>query len=327
MTPEPERITFEVERIAFGETGHLEVTGRWYGVRGRRFMRPTLTFKHRSQGNEQRALADLEHKPWAAEDGDEWTAAFPLEVKLEDTAEMELAVAPDITVPLAGGEGATEPGPHRAVKTVTAAPQARSPRIRADPVRGRPREHSPELQRLRERLTVAEESTERERAKREAVGQALEDERRAGRRLRAELGRVRAELELAGAVQRELDSASTALDALRSQARDTGRRLESTAHELEVQRSTADRLGRKLAEAEAAVERLTAAEPEPERGLVQRPRPERVIADRHHPVPPRSERPLNPSLRSGGWLVRGLAVVMMVIVIVAIVLVIRSTVG
>jgi hypothetical protein len=60
---------------------------------------------------------------------------------------------------------------------------------------------------------------------------------------------------------------------------------------------------------------------------VQRPRPERVIADRHHPVPPRSERPLNPSLRSGGWLVRGLAVVMMVIVIVAIVLVIRSTVG
>ena len=30
--------------------GRLEVSGRWYGVRGRRFMRPTLTFRHRADG-------------------------------------------------------------------------------------------------------------------------------------------------------------------------------------------------------------------------------------------------------------------------------------
>jgi hypothetical protein len=64
-----------------------------------------------------------------------------------------------------------------------------------------------------------------------------------------------------------------------------------------------------------------------ERPSGERGRPERSPAEHHRPSLPRSERPVNPSLRSGSWLVRGLAVVGMLIVILAIVLLIRSTVG
>ena len=373
MTAETDGITFEVERIALVKE-RLEVSGRWYGIRGRRFMRPTLILRARPDDGEHRVLADLEHKPWAAEDGDEWIAAFPVSAEPESAMQIELAVAPDITVQLASGDGAAKPG-RRTKATVAAAAEARSPRVRADPVRGRPRERSPEAERLRERLTAAEENTERERARRATVDQALEEERRAARQLRAELGRVRAELELAGAVQRELDTASAALDSLRSEFRDASRRLETAERELGEERISAERLRRQLADAGAAVTRLTrsgqaqaSAEADlaprerragerapgnatprerppapvgaelsrPERGAVERPRPERAGGERprtdrataiHHPVAPRTERPLNPSLRSGSWLVRGLAVIVMLIVIVAVVLVIRSTVG
>jgi hypothetical protein len=369
MTPEPEGITFKVERVAFSEPGRLEVSGRWYGVRGRRFMRPTLIFRRRAQDGEQRVLADLEHKPWAAENGSRWTAAFALEIQLKDALEMELAVAPDITVPLAAGGDAPKRGTRQAAKSVAAASQARSPRVRSDPIRARPRERSPEVERLRERLEASEQGIARERAKRETVEGALEEERGAARQLRAELGRVQAELELAGAVQRELETASAALDALRSESRDTGRRLETAERELGEERSTAESLRRQLADADAAVKRLTGAgqgdtpgsDPEVtavasrerppgqrspsersgerppgqrspsersrERRSAERGRPERSPAEHHQPLLPRSERPLNPSLRSGSWLVRGLAVVGMLIVILAIVLLIRSTVG
>ncbi len=374
MTPEPDKVTFEVQRIGFAQPGRLEVSGRWYGVRGRRFMRPTLIFRRRAQDGEQRVLADLEHKPWAAEDGDQWTAAFALEIPLEDAVEMQLAVAPDITVALATGGDTPKRGTRQAAKTVAAAAQARSPRVRSDPIRGRPRQRSPEVERLRERLDASEQGIARERAKRETVDEALEDERRAVRQLRAELGRVQAELELAGAVQRELDTASAALDALRSDNRDIARRLETAERELGDERSTAESLRRQLADADAAVKRLTGSGPDRtswsdpevtavpsraartssqraarlapgrerseshpgprspsdrgrERPPGERVRPERSSADRQHPLLPHSERPVNPSLRSGSWLVRGLAVVVMLIVIVAIVLVIRSTVG
>ena len=35
-------IAFAVERVALAQPGRLEVTGRWYGVRGRRFVRPEV---------------------------------------------------------------------------------------------------------------------------------------------------------------------------------------------------------------------------------------------------------------------------------------------
>ena len=66
-------IFFELDRFELGEGDRLELSGRWFGVRGRRFVRPTLA--QISEVGPARALADHEHKPWAAEDGEWWVLA------------------------------------------------------------------------------------------------------------------------------------------------------------------------------------------------------------------------------------------------------------
>jgi hypothetical protein len=99
---EPERgagsVNFEVERFEPRGGDQLVLSGRWFGLRGRRFVRPTLTLG--SGDSRQRALADLEHKPWAAEDGELWEAIFPIDRNGGDPGSIELTVAPDITVAL-----------------------------------------------------------------------------------------------------------------------------------------------------------------------------------------------------------------------------------
>jgi hypothetical protein len=90
------QIVFELERFE-RDGDRLALSGRWYGVRGRRFVRPTLTpLGDRDRG---RVLADLEHKPWEPEDGESWEAAFPW-THDGPTAKFELSVAPDIAVQL-----------------------------------------------------------------------------------------------------------------------------------------------------------------------------------------------------------------------------------
>ncbi|HTX32147.1 MAG TPA: hypothetical protein VMD09_12235 [Solirubrobacteraceae bacterium] len=89
-------IFFELERFEPSD-GRLTLTGRWFGVRGRRFVRPTLTLA--VDGERARALADLDDKPWAAEDGEPWQASFPWG-KTGRVEEPELSVAPDITIEL-----------------------------------------------------------------------------------------------------------------------------------------------------------------------------------------------------------------------------------
>ena|GEM_PF-2287940 len=88
---------FELDRFEHLEGGRLEVVGRWLGIRGRRFVRPTLTLV--AGGERVRLLADLEHKPWAADEGGRWRAAFAWD---RDGAieEAELAVAPDLAIRL-----------------------------------------------------------------------------------------------------------------------------------------------------------------------------------------------------------------------------------
>ncbi|MGZ4187847.1 MAG: hypothetical protein ACXVUE_09745 [Solirubrobacteraceae bacterium] len=108
---EPERgagsVTFEVERFEPRGRDQLALSGRWFGLRGRRFVRPTLTLG--VDGDSRRALADLEHKPWAAEDGELWEATFPYEAEGAHPRHIELTVAPDITVALPlPGAGASE---------------------------------------------------------------------------------------------------------------------------------------------------------------------------------------------------------------------------
>jgi hypothetical protein len=146
-----------VDRFEVSGDGRCELSGRWFGVRGRRFIRPTLTL--RSAGDELRLLADLEHKPWAARDGEPWFAAFDGAVVDGKIEAAELNVAPDITVAVTGaGVGAPTPGGRRgAVKH--AAPKApRRPKASAE-ANARARELQDaqrEQRRLRERLAEAE---------------------------------------------------------------------------------------------------------------------------------------------------------------------------
>ncbi len=92
-------IYFELDRFEPTEDGLcVELSGRWFGVRGRRFVRPTLTML--VGGVRRRLLADLEHKPWAAEDGSSWIASFPWELEGEPVSELELGVAPDLEIGL-----------------------------------------------------------------------------------------------------------------------------------------------------------------------------------------------------------------------------------
>ena len=66
-----------------------------------RFVRPTLVVAGRP------VLATLEHKPWAPGGEAPWTAAFPWDGGEVDMADVELAVAPSVTVPLT--QAATKP--------------------------------------------------------------------------------------------------------------------------------------------------------------------------------------------------------------------------
>jgi hypothetical protein len=70
-------------------------------VRGHRFVRPALILTD-GEGVQRRLLAELEDKPWAAEDGESWRATFAVESgkELDDADGLELSVAPDVNVAL-----------------------------------------------------------------------------------------------------------------------------------------------------------------------------------------------------------------------------------
>ena len=104
---------FVVERFA-AAGDRLEVAGHWRGVRGRRFVRPVLWLH---QGELRRRLvAVLDHKPWAADDGTPWVAAFKWEGGKLDAERAELEVGRDLVVdlPVPGAPAsAPEPRPAR----------------------------------------------------------------------------------------------------------------------------------------------------------------------------------------------------------------------
>jgi hypothetical protein len=113
-------VVFELDRFDLTAESGCLLQGRWFGVRGRRFMRPTLTLI----GNLRkiRLLADLEHKPWDPEDGRPWEAVFPGAIEDRDLTAAELTVAPDITIALPvpdGGSRATKGKPASGVETLT----------------------------------------------------------------------------------------------------------------------------------------------------------------------------------------------------------------
>ncbi|MEA2273876.1 MAG: binding protein-like family [Solirubrobacteraceae bacterium] len=90
---------FEVERFEWAAPDRLELTGVWTGLRARRFIRPTLVLE--TDAGRRRLLAVLEHKPWSADDGADWIAAFawtgePAEV---ESAQLNVASGIDIELP------------------------------------------------------------------------------------------------------------------------------------------------------------------------------------------------------------------------------------
>jgi hypothetical protein len=227
-------------------------------VRGRRFVRPALILSRK--GGEVRALADLEHKPWAAQDGEVWTAAFSVDEGLAGAREIELSVAPDITVELRRkGRKLAQPG-----DTLEAGAAARSSRFKdeviaavpdaraeasspagaggtpdgasaSDPPRAprrRRTDPSVELERLGARLAAATQALESERERRAALAKSLEEERSTNRQLRTELGQARSELEVAATARAEATAVEAELDDVRAQLREAQRRHEADTQAL-----------------------------------------------------------------------------------------------
>src|SRR5919199_5945751 len=111
---------FELERFGWAGDERLEVSGRWHGVRGRRFVRPTLTLS--AGGRRRRLIALLDHKPWAAADEEAWTAAFAWRGAREEVTAARLEVAPDVVLEL------PPPGETPAEALIRPAPRARPAR-------------------------------------------------------------------------------------------------------------------------------------------------------------------------------------------------------
>ena len=306
-------------------------------MRGRRFVRPALIL-HGSAGPERRILAELDDKPWAALDGEPWRVMFPLDGAIAPAVTLELSVAPDIVVTLLATAGAqsartvdiprpvveapapttppasttptpVDPSGGTAPSVSTSAPPGSPALTPARPKVGR----APETERLTARLTSAEAAVKRERTRREEAELALEQERTLARERAAELGRARAELELARAAERESRATADLLDASRRDHHAVQTRYKALAEEHE----------RTLRVTERLRSQLSARDEEP----TAPPRSEPPPHLEHSPtLPPHTDRPLNPALRSHGWALRLLAVLVLAAVVIAVYLILRSTV-
>jgi hypothetical protein len=304
-----------VERLAATEDGRVEIVGRWFGVRGRRFMRPALTLTLSEDGPDRRWLAELEHKPWEAQDGEPWTAVFPVDIALDSASAIELAVAPDIEItvrPPADAAGLTD------ARSIAA--QARSPMAKQNAPGRRPSARAQDLERLTGRLASAEAALERERGRRAEIDQALEEQRAESRRLSAELGRVRAELDLAQTVAREGDAVSEELEGTRRELRALERSHAQlvTEHDREVEAHA--RLEAALRERSGALESA--------RDALEQQRSRAAEARVAPSAPPRRiERAIPLELQARpNWAGRVLALLVIIAVVVAVWIVLHSTV-
>ena len=159
--------TFEVERFEFEPPDRLVVTGQWFGVRGRRFVRPTLSVI--GVTGVRPLLALLEHKPWAPLEGEWWVAAFPWDGGPLELEGAELAVAPDIAVTLpppenlsAAPERPRFARPAPPPPPVAAAAPPDPPPARRDPSPSLDADHDAALRRIEE-LTIERDNAVRSR--------------------------------------------------------------------------------------------------------------------------------------------------------------------
>ena len=297
-------VTFEVERFEWASDDRLEVVGRWFGLRGHRFLRPTLDVEVR--GERRRMLAVLEHKPWAAEEGEEWVAAFAWPVSRRrstgrahgqprprgaasapgrgrgrDRAAGRVRRSPPGEASAdrrAGGRAGRGDGggPRRddelAQLRETHSEMTRELRERARTAQEKAKQLETELEKVRERVTAAEEEVESER-------RAAEEERR------KQLDAMRAERDAATA---DRNRAEAEAEAARADRDDALRRATAAEAERDALVEARDR-AREERNAWMSRARATAAE---SRGMA--PIAERVPAPKP-PAPPQDE-PADPQV-------------------------------
>lgn len=203
---------FDLDRFELVDGDRYELVGRWSGVRGRRFIRPTLTLL--ADGHPVRLLADLAHKPWAAEDGQSWTAAFPCRFEVSEVTEPELTVAPNITISLAAPVSRSTPGRRaRTAKAPTppvSAPEKDDrPDTRAAAAVDRGEQHE-----LRRRLERAEAEKTRMAARMDELLGNLSEAIRARDDSRADHAQRKAELQ---ELRRELSELASQRDTARAE--------------------------------------------------------------------------------------------------------------
>ena len=239
-------VEFEVERFEWAADDRLELEGRWFGLRGRRFIRPTLDVE--VDGESRRLLALMEHKPWAATDGEDWLAAFAWEGDRGDI-DAELAVGPDLSfeLPRPDGRARRKASRKRLVAREQPSPEDEVTRIRPPDKRIADLEAQaarvPELQAQAARVPELQAQAARV--------PLLEDE----------LARLRAELEA------ERAAATGAADELRPKLAELQRRLDAAASARDGARRQADEATRERYEAQGA---LAAAERELARAVSER---------------------------------------------------------
>jgi hypothetical protein len=348
-------VTFEIDRFEWAGDGRLELAGRWFGLRGHRFLRPTLDVD--VDGERRRMLADLEHKPWAADDGAEWVAAFTWRGDPAPFDDAELTVSPDLAVQLPPVGGAARANSGKAAGTVERRPAGPS---RTSVLEGELASAMSEAQRLREHLSaeqtnvrgldsqlrharaeLATAQAEAEAAQAEAdAARAAETEARDESSLaRAEAERARADAE---AAREEARMAVPEADGLRAELVSAQRDREAalarvTAIERELAAATEARdrardernawmqRARAVAAGRPSAARAPPREPDPAPEPVAKPAVERrtiQIGERPRPVRPEPATELHPPVRRGpldGRAPRMLAVVAL-LVLVAVVL-------
>lgn len=210
--------SFDLERFEWTAPDRLEVAGRWFGMRGLRFMRPTLDL--RAGEDRHRLLALLEHKPWIAEEGELWVAAFPWEGDRAKLTAAELAVGPSLAVEL------PVPGGSRKPNGRSRKPPKRAP-VRAEPSRERLVE---EARQAREERDLAF----RERDAALAMRETATGERTAAVRAQKGLARERdAAIAARAETLEQLESVRAELDAAIAERNEAVAELESIRLKLE----------------------------------------------------------------------------------------------
>ena len=244
-------VTFEIDRFEWAGDGRLELAGRWFGLRGHRFLRPTLDVA--VDGERRRMLADLEHKPWAADEGAVWVAAFTWRGDPAPFDEAELTVSPDLAVQLPAVGGATRTASAKTGATVERRPAGPS---RTAVLEGELANALSEAQRLREQLT-AEQTNVR------GLDSQLRQARTELAAAQAEVEGARAQAEAARAAEAEARDESSLARAEAERARADA---EAAREEARTAAPEADRLRAELVSAqrdrEAALARLKATERE-----------------------------------------------------------------